>query len=343
MFTTEFFLKYIYFILIILTAFVTFFVPIPERFNRKKIFSLLIYILLMQTIYDFVRGMNVVVSNGFPIIFPLLFIMYFSYGDEKSHYGFINGCIGMVSYFFMVIIQHVAILIFGPFLHIDYGHLYEPAGIAFSIGFLCLAYILCRIFRWILMEKVHIYNVTLNSDFKLAIIFLLMCIVGFYFFNFFYIKDSNYPKEMVLTNALIFLLIFVCVAFLLSMIAKNIQAEERAKNDLKHFEDLKRYNEELEKLYTDMRSFKHDYMNMLSSMYGFIDQGDMADLKVYFEKEIWPISQDFAKRDASLGYLSRIHIQSVKSLLLAKLFYASNQGIHTTIRIFSWTMRLKVP
>lgn len=82
-----------------------------------------------------------------------------------------------------------------------------------------------------------------------------------------------------------------------------------------------------------MRSFKHEYINLLSTLSGYIENDDMAQLKDYFYSEILPISQAFSESDTRLGSLSHIGILEFKSLLSSKLIYAMESGINVELEI----------
>lgn len=45
----------------------------------------------------------------------------------------------------------------------------------------------------------------------------------------------------------------------------------------------------MEKLYSEMNTFRHDYINILASLNGYIEQGDQTLLQVYFEDTILPL------------------------------------------------------
>ncbi|EUJ52167.1 hypothetical protein [Listeria rocourtiae] len=45
----------------------------------------------------------------------------------------------------------------------------------------------------------------------------------------------------------------------------------------------------MEKLYSEMNTFRHDYINILASLKGYIEKGDQALLQAYFENTILPL------------------------------------------------------
>ena len=53
----------------------------------------------------------------------------------------------------------------------------------------------------------------------------------------------------------------------------------------KEYTQLKEYTDLLENVSTDLRKFKHDYINILLTLGGYIDEGDLNGLKEFYNKE----------------------------------------------------------
>lgn len=66
---------------------------------------------------------------------------------------------------------------------------------------------------------------------------------------------------------------------------RSWQEQTQAETRQKAMEDLQDYTHNLEAMYSGLRSFKHDYVNILLSMSGYIEHGDMDELKDYFENK----------------------------------------------------------
>lgn len=98
-------------------------------------------------------------------------------------------------------------------------------------------------------------------------------------------------------------------------------------------QDLQDYTQHLEIMYNGLRSFKHDYMNILLSMSGYIANNDMDELKQFFETKIFPTKNLIDQGDYKLNQLSNIGVLEIKSLLCVKLIYAHESGIDVTIDI----------
>lgn len=98
-------------------------------------------------------------------------------------------------------------------------------------------------------------------------------------------------------------------------------------------QDLQYYMRNLEDMYNSLRSFKHDYINILLSMSGYIRNGDMDELKQFFETKIFPTKNLIVQGDYKLNQFSNIGVLEIKSLLCAKIICAHESGIDVTIDI----------
>ena len=74
-------------------------------------------------------------------------------------------------------------------------------------------------------------------------------------------------------------------------------------------------------------------MNILLSMSGYIEDGDVEKLKKYFEEKIFPTKNLIDQGDYKLNQLGNIGVLEIKSLLCAKMIYAHESGIDVTIDI----------
>lgn len=123
-------------------------------------------------------------------------------------------------------------------------------------------------------------------------------------------------------------MLFLLLAMRLSYL-EQIQTEARQRALL----DLQDYTHNLEAMYNGLRSFKHDYINILLSMSGYIENNDIDGLKEFFENKIFPTKNLIDQGDYKLNQLGNIGVLEIKSLLCAKMIYAHESGIDVTIDI----------
>ena len=97
--------------------------------------------------------------------------------------------------------------------------------------------------------------------------------------------------------------------------------------------NLKEYTDNLEHLYMDMRKFRHDYINIISSMAGFIESKDIEGLEKHFNEHIYPLNKKMNRNNYKLGLLKNILMPEIKGLLSAKIIRAQELGIDVILEI----------
>lgn len=199
--------------------------------------------------------------------------------------------------------------------------------------YLVLLYSLTRLARHILHTKLRIQEQTENS--RLALMMLInLSICMFIFLSLVIYGDAvGYPPEMVSFNGILFFLYFLSSSALIFFTGRTIQNDSRLKLELVQYENLHTYTREVERLYEEMRKFRHDYLDLLASMKGYIDQENTDSLKKYFYENIMPASREIHIPDNRLGSLGRIKDEALKSLIAAKLMTAQEHGIHVNVEI----------
>jgi len=101
----------------------------------------------------------------------------------------------------------------------------------------------------------------------------------------------------------------------------------------KEYLQLKDYTNMIENMYSDLRSFKHDYFNILSTLETYIQKQDIDGLKIFYYKELLPESNIIMNKDISLSLLSHIKIPPLKALLSSKIINAHSQKIDVKIEL----------
>ena len=93
------------------------------------------------------------------------------------------------------------------------------------------------------------------------------------------------------------------------------------------------YFSQLEERQLELRRFRHDYNHLVTSMFSYITDDDLAGLKSYMEKEIAPTVDWLAHQDMELGNLEQLKVKELKSLLSVKLMEAQSRKVEMTVEI----------
>ncbi|MFI3836992.1 sensor histidine kinase [Streptococcus equinus] len=145
-------------------------------------------------------------------------------------------------------------------------------------------------------------------------------------------KMSTNRNVYRLTFLVYFLLLFAFL-FYLNFRHGQEQKEELLRNQEMELKALENYSKHVESLYQEVRSFRHDYANVLMSLKIGIDQGDLDNIKKIYE-EITADSAKLVKNNKfDLTRLANISDSAVKSLMSAKFLEAENRSIEISLEV----------
>ncbi|MGL4762724.1 MAG: sensor histidine kinase [Sarcina sp.] len=162
----------------------------------------------------------------------------------------------------------------------------------------------------------------------LGLFFLFIgSIIFFFIYNTY--TSKNYSNEVMLE----FCLMLGIFTFLVIILIKYIVSEKQTQSNQKALDDLKMYTDNLEKIYDDMRVFKHDYMNIISTLSYYIEEENMDDLKSYFSENIVPLSSQIKNNNHKIGLLKNIQEEELKGLVAVKLIQAQQKEIDVFVDI----------
>ncbi|MEY8424095.1 GHKL domain-containing protein [Lachnospiraceae bacterium 38-14] len=161
----------------------------------------------------------------------------------------------------------------------------------------------------------------------------LLLLITIYLFDNIIPGQNGSVGKMIYNNALHISGYLLVMLFLLLAMSHSYREQIQTEAKQKALLDLQNYTNNLETMYNGLRSFKHDYMNILLSMSGYIEDGDVEKLKKYFEEKIFPTKNLIDQGDYKLNQLGNIGVLEIKSLLCAKMIYAHESGIDVSIDI----------
>ncbi|NLM67950.1 MAG: GHKL domain-containing protein [Enterococcus sp.] len=136
--------------------------------------------------------------------------------------------------------------------------------------------------------------------------------------------------ELIQLNLVFFLLylFFTITAFF--FYSRAVRKEYQIKQTKAEYEAIQQYTEGLESQYNEIRKFRHDYKNILSSIDSYIDEHDLDGLRNYFRNYVLETSEFVTIDNFKLDDLAKIQVKEIKSLLMSKLLRAQSLNIDTT-------------
>ena len=173
----------------------------------------------------------------------------------------------------------------------------------------------------------------LNIKNGLLILLTLILTLTIFYTNMILQPNNGSTNKIIKINLILFFCYFIILLIIMYVLIKSITKDLEYKNKQIQFENLQQYTDSLEKIYTDMKSFRHDYINILSTMVGYIEEKDMDGLEKHFNRNILPLSKGIESNNYKLGLLKNIKLPELKGVLSSKLIRAQELGIDVLIDI----------
>ena len=130
-----------------------------------------------------------------------------------------------------------------------------------------------------------------------------------------------------------YLLFFMGVIKKLDTYLKDKLRERLDQEQTLRYRDMERYSRHIEELYKEVRSFRHDYTNLLTSLRLGIEEEDMEQIKEVYDSVLKDSSQKLQDNKYDLGRLVNIRDKALKSLLAGKFLKARDKKIIFNVEV----------
>lgn len=188
-------------------------------------------------------------------------------------------------------------------------------------------------FSWIINKKVEIKKLDFkNINSKLFVIILLTNFI-IIFSSGDLCKKLGFNNEFVQSLGLLLCFYTIFLTIFMIMFIKNVVSEYDIKLEREKNKQLNLYTKEIEELYNSLRTFKHDYKNIFTSMSLYISEKDMDGLEEYFKKTVLPTDLIINNNEFSIASLQYVEVKELKALLAMKQIEAKNKNVDCNIRV----------
>ena len=130
-----------------------------------------------------------------------------------------------------------------------------------------------------------------------------------------------------------YLLFFMGIIKKLDTYLKDKLHERLDQEQALRYRDMERYSRHIEELYKEVRSFRHDYTNLLTSLRLGIEEEDMEQIKEVYDSVLKDSSQKLQDNKYDLGRLVNIRDRALKSLLAGKFLKAREKDIVFNVEV----------
>ena len=171
-----------------------------------------------------------------------------------------------------------------------------------------------------------------KTTLKIAAIVVFFTIIV-YFINICSDRFSVLARFLVISNELFTVLYGVMSTIIYCVLLFIKKKEFETREQQKEMRHLIEYSEQIENNYLALRKFKHDYKNILFSIEDYIQTKDIEGLQKYFYQSIKATETIFEENNLPIASISNLKIREIKSIILSKLYVASQKGIEVNVMI----------
>lgn len=204
------------------------------------------------------------------------------------------------------------------------------------IVILIFSFIISKSFIFLLkLIKIDLNHINLYFKHKKSVVIyialsLFIIYINGMLYKYGYFKHNEKTLLLILSENFIFLIIS---GLIINFTIKAMQQQNQYELNLKEFEQLKEYTSMVENVSSELKKFRHDYINILSTISGYIESNNMANLKEFFNKEIIPQNNSLNYKNNTLSKLKYIKVPGLKGLLSSKIITAQATNIDIFIDI----------
>ena len=201
--------------------------------------------------------------------------------------------------------------------------------ISHFLMFIILSLILAHLFKHLLIKLRYSY-LYLSKRYYIIISFVLaIAFIYFYIISQTNLQESNSLK--------FYAIIFVSVIVLLSLVILLLSAfalrEMKYKRKLQEIEAYYEYTLRIESINNEMRKFRHDYVNILTTLSDYIREDDMPGLRKYFNENIVPMKDKLKTRSIKMNGIEKLKVREIKGLITTKIIQAQEKRIPISIEV----------
>ena len=222
-----------------------------------------------------------------------------------------------------------------PFL--GQGHVYDDR----SFIWLCIKIFICFIslafLKWLDYDFTSLRREILDKGFQKSLT-KINWIMGAYYLvmqSLSYFENVQGIQSTTVRHLILvfYLLFFMGIIKKLDTYLKDKLHERLDQEQALRYRDMERYSRHIEELYKEVRSFRHDYSNLLTSLRLGIEEEDMEQIKEVYDSVLKDSSQKLLDNKYDLGRLVNIRDRALKSLLAGKFLKARDKKIVFNVEV----------
>ena len=207
----------------------------------------------------------------------------------------------------------------------------------FLLIMLFVCFIVLVFLKWLDYDFTNLRKEILDKGFQKSLTTINWIMGGYYlvmqslsFFEYEQGIQSTTVRHLILV---FYLLFFMGIVKKLDTYLKDKLHERLDQEQVLRYRDMERYSRHIEELYKEVRSFRHDYTNLLTSLRLGIEEEDMEQIKEVYDSVLKDSSQKLQDNKYDLGRLVNIRDRALKSLLAGKFLKARDKNIVFNVEV----------
>ncbi|MDK9866395.1 MULTISPECIES: quorum-sensing sensor histidine kinase AgrC [Staphylococcus] len=192
----------------------------------------------------------------------------------------------------------------------------------------------------ILFKQLTTSGLSLNKIYLIIVcVFLLTILLLIYF----YLPKQNLSFGDAKFLVVMYAVLIITTAVVIVTISFSIIRQIQYKRNMREIENYYKYTLQIEKINHEMRKFRHDYVNILSTMSDFIRENDMKGLDQYFHEEILPMQDSMQMNAIKINGIENLKVREIKGLLTTKILQAQEKNIRISIEVPEIIEKIEMP
>ena len=207
----------------------------------------------------------------------------------------------------------------------------------FLLMMIFVCFIVLVFLKWLDYDFTNLRKEFLDKGFQKSLIKINWA-MGAYYLVLQSLSYLEYEQGIQSTTVRQLILVFYLLFFM--GVIKNLDTYLKEKLQKKlnqeqtlRYRDMERYSLHIEELYKEVRSFRHDYTNLLTSLRLGIEEEDMEQIKEVYDSVLKDSSQKLQDNKYDLGRLVNIRDKALKSLLAGKFLKAREKDIVFNVEV----------
>lgn len=270
---------------------------LPFAIKIKELITLFLIILI-----------NVVIVNeagNFAVVVLLVSVSIYIAAIRKNRV--INILSFIIAYLFMAILDPIISLLWNAYICpistlLENMLYYDLYMISLVIVLLLIGPFVGKYFH-LLLSKIQ--DQLSKHLLPLIVSNLGICLLIF-LFNIFIGEYIGYTPEIIGFNCILFACYFIISTILIINITKQNEKRMELEKRQEIYQHLQEYTTQIEHMYSSLRSFKHDYSNIMLTMSEYIASEDIKGLEKYFVKTIMPMNQKLTSDTTRMNQLMNL-------------------------------------